>query len=81
MDDAGCRVCPNRPYGNALAPVGYVGHSVMIELNKRCYMDERTLLKTAGAARMATILRGLYTRLLRRPTATSASSHTIKQVG
>ena len=50
----------------------------MIELNKRCYMDERTLLKTAGAARMATILRGLYRRLLRRPTATRTPFHTIK---
>ena len=50
----------------------------MIKLNKRCYMDERTLRKTAGAARMATILRGLYRRLLRRPTATRTPFHTIK---
>ena len=50
----------------------------MIELNKQCYMDERTLFKTVGAARMATVLRELYTRLLRRPTATRTPFHTIK---
>ena len=70
FEDVGYRVSFNHPYGNAIAPVGYAGHSLMIELNKRCYMDERTLRKTAGATRIATILRGLYAQLLR-PSATA----------
>ena len=40
---AGYEVAHNRPYGNAIAPLGYRGHSLMIEVNKRCYLgpDER----------------------------------------
>jgi len=67
FEDVGSRVSFNHPYGNAIAPIGYVGHSLMIELNKHCYMDERTLLKTAGTMRFAVILRDLYARLLRPP--------------
>ena len=46
--DAGYSVAFNRPYANALAPVGYVGHSLMIEVNKRTYMNEQTLVKSDG---------------------------------
>ena len=54
----------NTPYSNAIAPVGYRGHSLMIEINKRCYMDEARLEKTEGFVRLHDILASLY-RMLR----------------
>ena len=40
---SGYEVAHNRPYGNAIAPYGYRGHSLMIEVSKQCYLgpDER----------------------------------------
>lgn len=61
---AGYSVAFNRPYANALAPAGYVGHSLMIEVNKRTYMDERTLGKSDGFERLQTAVRQVYEELL-----------------
>jgi hypothetical protein len=38
----------NRPYSNSISPLGYVGHLMMIEINKRCYLDERGIGKGTG---------------------------------
>ena len=54
----------NTPYSNAIAPLGYCGHSLMIEINKRCYMDEARLEKTEGFVRLHGILVRLYRKLL-----------------
>jgi N-formylglutamate amidohydrolase len=40
----------NRPYSNSISPLGYVGHSMMIEINKRCYLDERGIGRGVGFA-------------------------------
>ena len=66
--DAGYRVARNHPYGNAIAPFGYVGHSVMIEVNKHCYMDEATLAKNQVYPKLAATIRECYLRLLGRNT-------------
>lgn len=62
--DAGYSVAFNRPYANALAPKGYVGHSLMIEVNKRTYMDEAGLQKGNGFAKLKRTIRKLYHELL-----------------
>ncbi len=42
------RVAFNIPYGNALSPEGFPGPSLLVELNKRLYMNERSLAKRDG---------------------------------
>jgi N-formylglutamate amidohydrolase len=37
----------------------------MIEVNKRCYMNEQTLEKTEGFARLRQAIEGLYSRILK----------------
>lgn len=62
----GFAVAFNQPYANALAPVGYQGHSLMIEVNKRCYLtDERK--KGAHYVKLRNCLRKIYKVLLGRP--------------
>jgi len=39
-------------------------HTLMIEVNKRLYMDEGTLGKTAGFQPLQRDIRALYTQLL-----------------
>ena len=56
----------NVPYSNAIAPVGYRGHSLMVEVNKRCYMNEDTLKKAECFARLHGVLVALYRLLLGR---------------
>ena len=63
--DAGYRVGVNRPYANAIAPVGYRGHSLMIEISKRCYMDEAKLCKHEGFERCHECLERVYSTLLK----------------
>ena len=62
----GYEVAHNRPYGNAIAPLGYRGHSLMIEVNKRLYMDEDTLEKTEGFQIIHGQILDLYEKLLNR---------------
>ena len=61
---AGYEVAHNRPYGNAIAPLGYRGHSLMIEVNKRCYLgpDERHI--GGGFDRLRQTLVVVYRMLL-----------------
>lgn len=54
----------NHPYANAIAPIGFVGHSLMIEVNKRTYMDERTLAKNVCFNRLKATIRRAFRGLL-----------------
>ena len=61
----GYKVGINEPFSNSKtfsAPVEY--HSVMIEVNKRLYMDESTLEKTDGFEKLKTDIQSLYDKLL-----------------
>ena len=61
FQNAGYRVGVNNPYSNSIAPdCGIQYHSVMIELNKRIYMDENTLEMTEGAMKIRSVLTDLY---------------------
>ncbi len=62
--EEGYSVAFNRPYANALAPAGYIGHSLMIEVNKRTYMDEQSLKKNAGFDRLKNAIDSVYRELL-----------------
>ncbi len=73
FDEAGFRVAFNRPYSNSLTPDGYEGPSLMIELRKGVYMDEKALLPFRDVGdgnqreawnRIATALTRLYGSLL-----------------
>jgi N-formylglutamate deformylase len=49
----GLRVEVNRPFSGAMVPAQFYGtdtrvHAVMIEINRRCYMDEATGVKLRG---------------------------------
>ena len=54
----------NVPYSNAIAPLDYRGHSLMVEVNKRCYMDEAQHDKGNGFTRLHGVLVDLYHLLL-----------------
>lgn len=63
----GYKVGVNSPFSNSKTfnvPVKY--HSVMIEVNKRLYMDEQTLEKSEGFYRLQYDIWSLYDVLLRR---------------
>ena len=62
--DAGYSVAFNHPYSNALAPVGYIGHALMIEVNKRTYMDEQALQKSSGFDKLKNTIDAVYKALL-----------------
>lgn len=62
----GYKVGINEPFSNSKTfnvPVTY--HSIMIEVNKRLYMDEHTLEKTEGFEKLARIIQSLYALLLK----------------
>lgn len=61
---AGYTVAHNRPYSNAIAPFGYRGHSLMIEVNKRCYLDADEMDIGEGFAKLHQTLSSIYTKLL-----------------
>lgn len=61
----GYKVGINEPFSNSKTfsvPVKY--HSVMIEVNKRLYMNEQTLEKTEGFERLKQDIQALYTDVL-----------------
>ena len=63
----GYKVGRNTPFSHSKTvecPMPY--HSLMIELNKRCYMNEQTLEKTEGFNQLKEVLHGLYEKLLYR---------------
>jgi N-formylglutamate amidohydrolase len=61
----GYKVGINEPFSNSKTfnvPVAY--HSVMIEVNKRLYMNEQTLEKTDGFDKLRHDIQALYTEAL-----------------
>lgn len=63
--DRGYKVGINTPYSNSLTPhCPFDYHSIMIELNKRVYMDEITLMMTPEADTIKDIINSLYNLLL-----------------
>ena len=61
---AGYAVAFNKPYANAIAPVGYRGHSLMIEASKRTYLNDLENAKGPGFTRVHRVLGKLYGELL-----------------
>jgi N-formylglutamate amidohydrolase len=61
----GYKVGINKPFSNSktfVVPVKY--HSVMIEVNKRLYMNETTLEKIKGFKKLKNDIQSLYEILL-----------------
>ena len=61
---AGYRTEFNRPYSNSIAPVGYRGHSVMIEVSKRCYLADDEVEVGPGFGTLHALLATIYGDLL-----------------
>ena len=62
----GYKVGINTPFSNAIAPeTGYTYNSIMIELNKRAYINEQTLDFNDNAPKLREQLASLYSILLR----------------
>ena len=62
--EAGYSVALNHPYSNAIAPIEYVGDSLMIEITKRTYMNEKTLQKNNNFNRLKDRIASVYSALL-----------------
>ena len=62
--EVGYKVAFNRPYSNSIVPLGYRGHSVMIEVSKRCYLAEDEVGVGPGLASLHTLLETIYQDLL-----------------
>ncbi len=64
--DCGYSVGLNNPFSNSKTFPGATDyHTLMIEINKRCYMNEETLERTAGFDKLHNELQSLYILLLR----------------
>ena len=64
--DCGYSVGINNPFSNSKTFPGATDyHSFMIEVNKRCYMNEETLKATSGANKLHAELQELYRLLLK----------------
>ena len=61
---AGYHVALNQPYSNAIAPIGYCGHSLMIELNKQTYWNEVACVRGIGFEKIQDVLQEVYSCLL-----------------
>ena len=61
---AGYKTVFNKPYSNSIAPLGYRGHSVMIEVSKRCYLADDEVEVGPGFAAFHTLLAKIYRDLL-----------------
>ena len=57
------RIAFNKPYSNSIK-FSHPHRSVMIELNKSIYMDEKTLLMNMSFYRVANAISGIYDRLI-----------------
>ncbi len=63
---SGYSVMVNHPYSNAIAPqTDFVYNSIMIEINKRIYMNEQTLELLDSASKVRAVLNTLYELLLK----------------
>jgi len=61
FEKEGYKVGINTPYAHALAPeTGYPYNSIMIEVNKRLYLNEQTLEMTEGFIKLHKCLEILY---------------------
>lgn len=61
----GYRVAFNKPYSNAITPRWPIDYlSVMIEVNKAVYMDERTLRLTSAAGTLTHTINKLYKNII-----------------
>lgn len=68
FEQAGYRVAYNQPYGNSITPAtGFVYPSLMIEINKRCYLNEPILpvVDLDKACDLRKVINTLYEKLLR----------------
>ena len=64
--DRGYSIGLNNPFSNSKTFPGATGyHSFMIEINKRCYMNEETLEKTEGFSGLRKDILELYNLLLK----------------
>jgi N-formylglutamate amidohydrolase len=62
---AGYSIAENQPYSNSVSPkASFAYPSLMIEVNKRCYMDEETLRLTPNCDVLRRTISELYTMLL-----------------
>ncbi len=61
------RVAFNKPYANAIAPVDYRGHSLMIEVNKHCYIDKDGRYLRDEIKRLNAAIEEICRRLLNKP--------------
>lgn len=65
FEQHGFSVGVNQPFSNSITPdAGFDYKSMMIELNKRIYMDETTLRLSIGALTVKRCLKSLYRKLL-----------------
>lgn len=67
FEEAGYRVAYNRPYGNAIAPAtDFVYPSLMIEINKRCYLNDPILpvVNLDKVSALRKVINALYEKLL-----------------
>ena len=62
--DAGYSIGFNHPFANAIAPMGYYGHSIMIEVNKSIYMNEVIIAKKEDFEKLKATIRKVYCELL-----------------
>lgn len=66
FEDLGYKVGVNNPYSNSIAPKSNVKYkSLMIELNKRIYLNEKTLQEKAYSYKVHNQINSLYTKLLK----------------
>ena len=65
FENHGYQFACNAPYANAIAPeTGFTYNSLMIEVNKRVYLNEQTLEITKGAVQLRKCLGTLYSLML-----------------
>ena len=65
LDRAGFKVGLNNPYSNSITPKKPIDYkSLMIEVNKRCYMNEGTLARTVGYDIISGLVNDFYRLVL-----------------
>lgn len=65
FDRAGFKVGLNNPYSNSITPKKPVDYkSLMIEVNKRCYMNGGTLARTVGYDIISGLVNDFYRQVL-----------------
>jgi N-formylglutamate deformylase len=57
FETAGLDVAVDRPYSGVMIPNAYTGRAIMVEVNRRLYLNERTAERLDAFARVAAIVR------------------------